>query len=390
MVTPRSPAGFTLAELLVAMAVTVVAIGLAAGLLSPVSVAFQSLPEAADAQQRLRAAAQALADDIAGAGAGPLLGWAAQSTPVWPPVLPCRWAGEALASRPGGCAQTDAISVIASGAAAPQAALAVELPAAGAPLTVAPLSACALTQPACRFHGDGRALIADGAGAWDLLQLSGVSADGATLPHDGSPASRLYRAGAIVAETGTAAYSLRVDPATRVSQLRRSTDGSADMPVADHVTVLQFEYFGVPAPPAVRDDGDPDRRRATYGPLPPPDGVDEPLDAWPPGENCQFLRAGGAPISRQALLPVEEGGLARLPIGLFTDGPWCPDGASPNRYDADLLRVRLVRVTLRVQAQSPAVRGLDAWLFGEPGSAREAGRFVPDREVRVDVALRNR
>ena len=388
--TPRSTAGFTLVELLVAMAVTVIALGLAAGLLSPVSAAFTSLPEAADAQQRLRAAAQALIDDIAGAGAGPLLGWAAHATPMWPAVLPCRWAGEPLTTRPGGCAQTDAITVIASEAAAPQAILAVALTAPGAPLTVASLSACALTQPACRFHGDGRAMVADGAGAWDLLQLSDVSADGATLPHDGSPASRLYRAGAMVAETSTAAYSLRVDPATRVSQLRRSTDGSADMPFADHVTGLQFEYFGLPAPPAVIDDGDLERRRATYGPLPPPDGVDEPLDAWPPGENCQFLRAGGAPAARQALLPVAEGGLARLPVEVFTDGPWCPDGASPNRYDADLLRVRLVRVTLRVQAQSPAVRGLDAWLFGEPGSAREAGRFVPDREVRVDVALRNR
>ena len=390
MVTRRSSAGFTLVELLVAMAVTVIALGLAAGLLNPVSAAFTSLPEAADAQQRLRAAAQALVDDIAGAGAGPLLGWAAHATPMWPAVLPCRWAGEPLATRPGGCAQTDAITVIASEAAAPQAVLAVALTAPGAPLTVASLSACALTQPACRFHADGRAMVADGAGAWDLLQLSGASADGATLPHDGAPASRLYRAGAIVAEAGTAAYRLRVDPDTRVSQLRRSTDGSADMPVADHVTLLEFEYFGRPVPPAVIDDGDLERRRPTYGPLPPPDGVDEPLDAWPPGENCVFLRAGGAPLPRQALLPVAEGGLARLPLELFTDGPWCPDGASPNRYDADLLRIRLVRVTLRVQAQSPAVRGLDAQFFGDPGSARESGRLVPDREVRVDVALRNR
>jgi hypothetical protein len=99
---------------------------------------------------------------------------------------------------------------------------------------------------------------------------------------------------------------------------------------------------------------------------------------------------GGAPAARQAALPIEQAGLARLPLGVFTDGPWCPDGASPNRYDADLLRIRLVRVTLRVQAQSPAARGLDGWLFGDPGSARESGRLVPDMEVRVDVALRNR
>jgi len=124
--------------------------------------------------------------------------------------------------------------------------------------------------------------------------------------------------------------------------------------------------------------------------LPPPAGVDEPLDAWPPGENCQFLRVDGAISARQTPLPVESGGLARLPLNVFVDGPWCPDGASLNRYDADLLRIRLVRVTLRVQAQSPAVRGLDAQLFGQPGSARESARLVPDLEVRTDASLRNR
>ena len=390
MVTPFSNRGFTLAELLVAMAVTVIALGLAAGLLTPVSVTFQALPEAADAQQRLRAATQTLADSIVEAGAGPVLGWAAGAVPAWPPVLPCRWGGEPLGTRPGGCAQTDAITVIGTDATAPQAMLAVDLAAVGAPFPVASLSACALTLAACRFHADARAMVADGTGAWDLVQLSGVSADGAALAHDGSPVTRLHRTGALVAETRTAAYSLRGDPATHVSQLRQSTDGSADMPLADHVTLLQFEYFGEAAPPAVIDDADMARRRTTYGPLPPPDGVDEPLDAWPAGENCHFVRAGGPPAARQAALPVESAGLARLPLGLLADGPWCPDDATLNRYDADLLRIRLVRITLRVQAQSPASRGLDAGLFSQPGVALEGGRLVPDLEVRVDAALRNR
>ena len=102
------------------------------------------------------------------------------------------------------------------------------------------------------------------------------------------------------------------------------------------------------------------------------------------------LPAGGQPAPRQAALPVELAGLARLPLPIFTDGPWCPDDGSPNRYDADLLRIRLVRITLRVQAQSLAVRGLDTQLFAQPGAAREAARLVPDLEVRVDAALRNR
>jgi hypothetical protein len=162
------------------------------------------------------------------------------------------------------------------------------------------------------------------------------------------------------------------------------------MPLLDHVTGLRFEYFGRAEPPVVIDDSEPLLRRTSYGPLPPPDGVDDTLDAWPPGESCQFFRADGQPSPRQAAFPVEAGGLARLPVGVLADGPWCPDEASPNRYDADLLRIRLVRITLRVQAQSPAVRGLDTRLFAQPGAAREAARLVPDLEVRLDAALRNR
>ena len=390
MVDSRRCRGFTLAELLVATAVTLVALGLAASLLRPVSVAFQSLPEAVDAQQRLRAAAQAIVDDITGAGAGPVLGWGGRAVPEWPAALPCRWAGEPLGTRPGGCAQADAISLVTMPLAAPQALVAEDLAAPGGPIRVAALSACALSHPACRFHDDGRALVADGTGAWDLVPITAVSSDGLTLDHASAPLTRLYRAGAILGETTSSAYSLRFDPVTGASQLRRSTDGSPDMPMLDHVTGLRFEYFGRAEPPAVVSDDDPIARRATYGPLPPPAGVDDMLDAWPPGENCQFFRVDGLAYPRQAALPVEADRLARLPLGVFADGPWCPDGASANRYDADLLRIRLVRVTLRVQAQALAVRGSDARFFAQPGAGREAARLVPDIEVRVDAAIRNR
>ena len=64
MVSRRVPAGFTLVELLVATAVTVIALGLTVTLLHPSSVAFTALPEAVDAQQRLRVAVQTLADSV--------------------------------------------------------------------------------------------------------------------------------------------------------------------------------------------------------------------------------------------------------------------------------------------------------------------------------------
>jgi hypothetical protein len=93
---------------------------------------------------------------------------------------------------------------------------------------------------------------------------------------------------------------------------------------------------------------------------------------------------------QQSRLAVLDGGTALVPLSLvlMTDGPWCPDGAAPNRVDADLFRVREVQVTIRLEASSPAVRGADARLFVHPGAARQPWRWVPDRQVTIDVVPR--
>ncbi len=96
---------------------------------------------------------------------------------------------------------------------------------------------------------------------------------------------------------------------------------------------------------------------------------------------------------RLATLGVPGSGLVRLTASDLTDGPWCPDAASPNRYDADLLRVRGIRVTLRVQTGSHQLRGAlaageDA-LFARPGTSRGGYRLVPDQAIGFDVSPRN-
>jgi len=93
---------------------------------------------------------------------------------------------------------------------------------------------------------------------------------------------------------------------------------------------------------------------------------------------------------QQSRLAVLDSGtsLVPLPPGLLTDGPWCPDAPSPNRVDADLLRVRDVQLILRLEASSPAVRGGDVRLFVHPGAARHPWRWVPDRQVTIDVVPR--
>jgi hypothetical protein len=74
---------------------------------------------------------------------------------------------------------------------------------------------------------------------------------------------------------------------------------------------------------------------------------------------------------------------------MLTDGPWCPDPLSPVRFDADLLRVRRIHVTLRVQSALPALRGPAGTLFARGGTARAGDRYVPDIVAQFDVAPRN-
>lgn len=359
--------GFTLVEFLIGAGVTLVALGLAVTLLLPASRAWQMLPETADVQQRARVAIDALRSDLAAAGSGFSLGWGAAAAVTWPAVMPCRWTGVPLSAVAGGCAKADSITVVSMAAAAPQALTDAEVSDLSAPISVVSASACALDRAACRLHAGSLLLMADGTSAFDLFTASAVSPDGRMVTHAQSRLSGPYAAGALVGEVDVRSYDLAAEPGTGTWQLRRADSGGVSFPVVDGLAALSFQYFGEAAPPVVLRQDDPLRRAVTYGPLPPPLGVDNTLDAWPAGENCAFAVDGNRQVARLAALPTDPSGLAPLPLALFADGPWCPDSASPNRYDADLLRIRLVRVTLRVPAQ----------------------RQVPDFEVTFDAAPRS-
>ncbi|MBI2187873.1 MAG: prepilin-type N-terminal cleavage/methylation domain-containing protein [Acidobacteria bacterium] len=100
-------------------------------------------------------------------------------------------------------------------------------------------------------------------------------------------------------------YYLRPDPATGTPQLMRYDGTETDLPVIDSVAGLDLVYFD----------------------------------------------AHGAPIDPAAL----------------QDGPWRPSDPDVDMFDADLLRIRRVRVVLRLAA----------------------ARRVPEHAVQFDVALRN-
>jgi hypothetical protein len=94
------------------------------------------------------------------------------------------------------------------------------------------------------------------------------------------------------------------------------------------------------------------------------------------------------PVARLAAL-ADGGALTPLTAATLSDGPWCPDEASTTRWDADLLRIRKVGVTIRVETASSALRGPASALFANGGTSHDANRWVPDQEVRFQVSPRN-
>jgi hypothetical protein len=140
----------------------------------------------------------------------------------------------------------------------------------------------------------------------------------------------------------------------------RYNGADEDVPLAENIVDVRFDYFGDPNPPLF--------------PMPPPGTA-----------NCLYDTVGNY-IGPPALVP-GDGSLAALPAAILTDGPYCGSGA--NEFDADLLRVRKVRVSLRVQATQPTLRGSDPALFMKPGSALGGERALADYRVAFEVAPRN-
>jgi len=118
----------------------------------------------------------------------------------------------------------------------------------------------------------------------------------------------------------THTYYLRRDAASDTFDLMQYDGRQTDLPVIDHVAGLAFEYFGDPRAPQLVANNE----------------------------------LNGDPIP--------------LDPAIFTDGPWWED--QTGQFDADLVRVRSIGVTLRVRS-----------VFG--------ARLVPDLEIAFRVALRN-
>jgi hypothetical protein len=241
----------------------------------------------------------------------------------------------------------------------------------------------------CGFTVGMRVILFDARGAFDLATVTEVAGARVRVQHAGALSST-YDGGAVMAEVVASTYLARADAATGALQLVRYDGFRTERPLVDNVVDVRFDYFGDPAPPRALPPpapADPSRDATTYGPSPPPPGVDDVRDLWGPGENCVFARAG-EPVARLDRLAATPAPVP-LAAATLTDGPWCPDGTQAARYDADLLRVRRVRLRLRVQVAVAAMRGPAGILFARGGTSTSPEFFAPDQQVTLDVTPRN-
>jgi hypothetical protein len=277
-----------------------------------------------------------------------------------------------------------------------QTTLAVRGPAASGELVLNASPGCPLADPLCGFRRDTTALVYDAAGLHDIFRVVDgvgntlqVQRKGGTTTHtDYEPDTTS------VAELKNIVYYLKADTAAGTYQLMAHDGGNgSDAPVVDHLVALEFEYFGDTTPPRLNGKAlsETPGPWTTYGPAPPALDKQIPTGGYPSGENCAFQvdAATGTQVPRLTALPGAPNSDVPLSAAALTDGPWCPDAASPNRWDADLLRIRRIRVRLRVQSADQALRGPAGVLFSHGGTSTGGQRWLPDREVQLEIAPRN-
>jgi prepilin-type N-terminal cleavage/methylation domain-containing protein len=369
--------GFTLSELLIALTIALVVAAGVVKLADEARVFFLVQPEVMDMTQRARAGVDLLIAELASAGAGASLGSGAGPLIRWiPPVIPSRYQGSG-GSDPPGSVFTDRVTLVTATEAVPLVAVRGAMADPAAPVPIAGQAGCPVGDGVCGFRDGQRIAVFDRAAAFDLATvrapaaLPGAPFGSALLLHDPSMVAKAFREEDDARVVEVRAVTYYFDRAR--SQLRRVTGPRADAPVLDDVVGLSLRYFGERAPPA--------SPRPAAG-----------------AANCLFDEAG---VPLLPSLPPDDGEQVELTEERLTDGPWCGGepaggaggsasaGAVATAFDADLFRLRRVRVTLRVQASAVWARGRDPDLFERPGLGLAFRLLVPDYVITFDVSPRN-
>ena len=372
----RRQDGFSLLEMVISMGIMLAVTAGVFTVMNPSQGAFQTQPEVSDIQQRLRVASDSLYKDLVMAGGGAYQGQRSGSLlNFFAPILPYR-NGSTLDDPPG-TYKTNTITIMYVPPTISQTGLADKGPSLNsAEIGVTAEPGCPANDPLCGFKEGMTVMMYDDSGNFDTFTITNVQAGGQL--HIQHNEEKLTYTG-YDKDTTNVVYYLN----TTTNQLMYY-DGTrnADVPVVDNVVGLNFEYYGEPQPPIVKNPAAASTLWVTtYGPKP-KSGV----------ANCVF-DAAAQPVSTLPTLGPANSGLVKLTTaqlnGTEPGAQWCPDAGSNNRYPASLLRIRKVAVTLRVQAAVAALRGPASALFTRGGTSSSGTKWVPDQEVRFQVTPRN-
>jgi hypothetical protein len=351
-----SERGFSLLELLVSTAIMMLVTGAIFSMVNPSHGTAQSQPEVADLQQRMRVGSDTLFKELMMAGAGPYFGARTGSLlSFFAPVVPRRLGLEAADDTRA--AESDRLTLSYVPNSYSQTTIEKGMPPNSSEMKVTYPPNCQVPKELCGFEVGQTVIIFDSTGHWDTFTLTQVQDSAGHLQHHGQQLNYTYEAGSTITQAVSNTYYLE----RSTNQLMRYDGYKTTIPIVDNVVDLRFEYFGDPAPPTKPDPGIGGQANCLY-------------DA--------MHNLVGLPT-----LTADEGSLAILPLAMLKDGPWC--GGGDNEFDADLLRVRKIRVTLRMQASSEWLRGSNPQLFLNPGRATQSMTMVPDYVVRFDITPRN-
>jgi prepilin-type N-terminal cleavage/methylation domain-containing protein len=381
----RREDGFSLLEVLVAMTIMLVVTASVFSLMNPAQGTFAAEPEISDMQQRLRVGTDALYKDLVMAGNGAYQGQMSGSLLYrFAPVMPFRQG--TTSDDPPGTFRTDIITLMYVPPTFAQTSLAVRGPSLNSvEIGVTKEAGCPVGDDLCGFKAGMTVMMYDDSGNMDIFTITNVQEAAMHLQHNNDNLTYTgYDVGTTkIVQANYFEYYLKTDNTNATYQLMfYDGSGSPDVPVVDNVVGLTFEYFGDPQPPLIRNTSSP--WLTTYGPAP----KNLAAGGYAANENCVF-DAAPIPTPKLATLGAANSALVPLTAAQLTDGPWCPNATNVNRWDADLLRIRKIGVTLRVQAAAASLRGPASALFAHGGTSRGGSKWVPDQEIRFTVSPRN-
>ena len=362
----QTESGYSLVELLVASTIMLVVTGAIFGMMNPSQGTAQAQPEVADLQQRSRVGSETLFRELIMAGAGVYQGPVTGSLiNFFAPVIPRRL-GNVNPDNPNS-AHSDAITLAYIPNTYSQTTISSPMPNVSAELKVKKEPNCPKGDELCGFEEGMDVIVFDTSGNFDVFTITEVQNAAAHLQHRGQDLSIPYEVGASVTQIVSNTYywcspiNGRACPEDPSAWQLRLYDGyTSDVPLVDNVVDLRFEYFVDPNPP---------------------------LNPKPQSGVANCLYDGLGNYIGPGVLATNDGSLAELPLAVLSDGPWC--GGGGNVFDADLLRIRKIRITLRVQVSDVALRGTNTSVWRNPGTAAGGTRAVADYTVAFDVTPRN-